>query len=120
MSSLANAQNDEPDIHLIYCTCPTESVAHAIARVLVGEGLAACVHCLAGGLSIYRWQGQVEEAREHTLLIKAPASRYQALESRIRELHPYELPEIIAIPLSAGLPAYLRWVQEACMGTDLA
>ncbi|HOI52958.1 MAG TPA: divalent-cation tolerance protein CutA, partial [Azonexus sp.] len=89
---------------LILTNCPDETVANAIALAVVEEGLAACVNLLPRAQSIYRWQGVVESASEVPLLIKASAANYPALEQRIAELHPYELPEIIALPITRGLP----------------
>jgi periplasmic divalent cation tolerance protein len=86
--------------------------AQALARALVERRLAACVNLLPAVQSIYRWQGAVEEAAEVTLLIKTTAARYAELEQAIRALHPYELPEVIAVPVSAGLPAYLGWIAQ--------
>ena len=97
---------------LILTNCPDEAVANAIALAVVEEGLAACVNLLPRVQSIYRWQGAVESASEVPLLIKASAANYPALEQRIAELHPYELPEIIALPITRGLPAYLNWLAE--------
>ncbi|WP_460728990.1 divalent-cation tolerance protein CutA [Lysobacter rhizosphaerae] len=95
---------------LAYSTCPDAASADAIARVLVDERLAACVNRLPGVHSTYRWQGQVEQADEVLLLIKTTADRLDALTARLRTLHPYELPELIAVEACAGLPAYLDWV----------
>jgi periplasmic divalent cation tolerance protein len=95
---------------LIITNCPDEEVANAIALALVEEKLAACVNLLPRVQSVYRWQGTVESASEIPLLIKTTATCYAALESRICELHPYEVPEIIAVPISRGLPAYLNWL----------
>jgi periplasmic divalent cation tolerance protein len=95
---------------LIITNCPDEEVANAIALALVEEKLAACVNLLPRVQSVYRWQGAVESASEIPLLIKTTAACYAALEARIRELHPYEIPEIIAVPISHGLPAYLNWL----------
>lgn len=97
---------------LILTNCPDETVANTIALAVVEEGLAACVNLLPRVQSIYRWQGVVESASEVPLLIKASAANYPALEQRIAELHPYELPEIIALPITRGLPAYLNWLAE--------
>lgn len=97
---------------LIITNCPDEEVANAIALALVEEKLAACVNILPRVHSVYRWQGSVESASEIPLLIKTTAARYAALESRIGELHPYEVPEIIAVPIARGLPAYLNWLAE--------
>jgi periplasmic divalent cation tolerance protein len=86
-----------------------QSAAH-LAEKLVGERLAACVNILAPCTSVYRWQGKVETAQETPLLIKTLRVHYGKLEQAIRAHHPYELPEIIAVPIEAGLPAYLDWV----------
>ena len=95
---------------LILTNCPDEACANAIALALVEEKLAACVNLLPRVQSIYRWQGAVESASEIPLLIKSTAANYPAVEARIGELHPYEVPEIIALPITQGLPAYLNWL----------
>lgn len=95
---------------LVLTNCPDETVANTIARAVIEEKLAACVNILPRVQSVYRWQGSVESASEVPLLIKTAASAYPALERRIAELHPYELPEIIALPIAHGLPAYLNWL----------
>ena len=102
---------DYPAI-LVLCTCPDESVAVDIARVLVAEGLAACVNRLSPVASVYRWQGRVCEASEQLLMIKTVPARYEALEMRLKTLHPYEIPEIIAIPVAAGSGPYLAWLAQ--------
>ena len=94
--------------------------AQMLARALVEQRLAACVNILPAVQSIYRWNGAVEQAAEVTLLIKTTIARYAELEQAIRALHPYELPEVIAVPVSAGLPAYLEWIaQETKKETDV-
>ncbi len=98
------------DTLLVITNCPDEEVAHRIALALVEEHLAACVNLLPRVQSIYRWQGAVESASEVPLLIKTTAACYPALEAAIRERHPYDVPEIIALPITAGLPAYLNWL----------
>ena len=95
---------------IILCTCPDQTIAERIAETVVGERLAACVNIVPGLTSIYRWQGQVQRDAELLLIIKTRSARYPALEARIRELHPYEIPEIIALPVQAGLAAYLHWI----------
>jgi periplasmic divalent cation tolerance protein len=95
---------------LVLTNCPDEEVANAIALAVVEAGLAACVNILPRVQSIYRWQGAVESASEIPLLIKTAAASYAALEAAIREQHPYDVPEIIALPITQGLPAYLNWV----------
>ncbi|MCL1635557.1 divalent-cation tolerance protein CutA [Luteimonas sp. SX5] len=94
------------------CTCPDPDSAARIADALVDERLAACVNVLPGLRSTYRWQGQVERADEVLLLIKTAADRLPALQQRILALHPYELPEVIAVEAAGGLPAYLGWIAE--------
>ena len=95
-----------------YVTAPSVEEADRIGAALVEERLAACVNIVPGLHSVYRWQGAVEHAGEVPLLIKTTAARYDALQAAIRELHPYEVPEIIALPITHGLPAYLNWVAE--------
>lgn len=97
-------------VFLILSTCPDADTAQRLARILVEERLAACVSLLPVGVSTYRWQGRVEQATEVQLLAKTPADRRDALMARLAELHPYELPEILAVETAAGLPAYLDWV----------
>jgi periplasmic divalent cation tolerance protein len=98
---------------LAYSTCPDAASAETLAQALVDERLAACVNQVPGLRSTYRWQGQVEHADEVLLLIKTTADRLDAMTARLRELHPYELPELIAVEVRAGLPAYLDWVGMA-------
>lgn len=95
---------------LCLCTCPDRDTARGLARTLVEERLAACVQLLPEMMSIYRWQGAVEEASEVQLLIKTAAARLDALAARVRTLHPYNVPELIAFEAVGGLPDYLRWV----------
>ena len=97
---------------LILCNCPDRETALRIAGHLVENGLAACVNLLPEVTSLYRWQGTLETAQETTLLIKSTRSRYDELEQAVSSLHPYELPEIIAVPVERGLPGYLKWVEE--------
>jgi periplasmic divalent cation tolerance protein len=95
---------------LVLTNLPDEAGAHALATALVTQRLAACVNVLAPCRSTYRWQGEIESAQEIPLLIKTTTERYPALEAAIRASHPYELPEIIAVPITHGLPEYLTWV----------
>lgn len=97
-------------VRIVFCTCPDTASAERIADALVGERLAACVNLLPAVTSVYRWQGKVERASEIQLLIKTTADRLEALGARVAELHPYELPELIAVEARAGLPAYFDWV----------
>ncbi len=96
---------------LLLTTCPDLASAERIATALVGERLAACVTRLDGAHSTYRWQGQVTTDTELQLLVKTTASRIDAAMARLLELHPYELPECIAVETRAGLPAYLDWIR---------
>jgi periplasmic divalent cation tolerance protein len=89
---------------------PDSASAFNLAREVVHLRLAACANVLAPVGSVYRWQGAVEEAREHPVLIKTTRERYAELEAAIRQRHPYDVPEIVAWPIERGLPAYLDWV----------
>ncbi|MBS1209041.1 MAG: cutA [Proteobacteria bacterium] len=100
------------DCLLVLCNTPDHACAEAIAQALVERRLAACVNILAPCHSVYRWQGALEQTREVPLLIKTTTACYAALETAIREQHPYEVPEIIALPLNTGLPAYLGWIAQ--------
>lgn len=100
------------EILLVLTNLPDQDSAQRLAQALVASRAAACVNILADCTSVYRWQGQVENAREVPLLIKSTRSAYARLQEEILAQHPYELPEIIAIPLVAGLPAYLQWVAD--------
>lgn len=95
---------------LILTNLPDTASAQTLAQQLVERKLAACVNIMPAVQSVYRWQGAVEQASEVTVLIKSVGSRYAELEEAIKAVHPYELPEIIALPIVAGLPAYLNWI----------
>jgi periplasmic divalent cation tolerance protein len=95
---------------LVLTNLPDRAAAERLADSLLEKQLAACVNILAPCRSVYRWQGSVQHEEEHPLLIKTTAARYPALEQAIRAGHPYELPEIIAVPIEQGLAAYLDWV----------
>ena len=97
---------------VMLCTCPDPASGEQIALALVEERLAACVNLVPDLLSTYRWQGKVEQAAECLLLIKTEASRFEAVKERIQALHSYELPEIIALPITAGDSKYLKWMTE--------
>lgn len=91
-------------------------MAHRVARRLVSSHLAACVSCLPGARSYFWWQGRVDQARETLLVIKTTRRRLAAAMRAIRALHAYTVPELIALPIVAGSPAYLSWLQKACRG----
>ena len=95
---------------LVLTNLPERAVAERLAQSLVEKKLAACVNILAPCRSVYHWKGAVQNDEEHPMLIKTTRERYAALEQAIRAAHPYELPEIIAVPIERGLPAYLDWV----------
>jgi periplasmic divalent cation tolerance protein len=100
------------EVIMVITNLPDRATAERIADSLVTDGVAACVNVLAECSSIYRWQGKIEHAVEIPLLIKTTRAAYPQLESTLRKLHPYEVPEIIALPVSAGLPDYLNWVAQ--------
>jgi periplasmic divalent cation tolerance protein len=106
------------DTLLIFCTCPDRSSADKIATSLVERGLAACVNLTPPVTSIYTWQGKVETAEEIQLIIKSSRSAYSRLEQCVLSLHPYELPEIIAVPIERGLTGYLNWVEQCTKSND--
>ncbi|HEX5352607.1 MAG TPA: divalent-cation tolerance protein CutA [Rhodanobacteraceae bacterium] len=91
-------------------TCPDAETAAKIARTLVEEKLAACVNRLSGVLSTYRWQGEIHDDAEVLLVIKTTRGCFDALRARLVELHPHEVPELVAMEVAAGLPAYLDWL----------
>ena len=94
------------------CTCPSQAVAEEIATSLVEQGIAACINIIPKITSIYKWQGKLEKDEETLMLIKTDQSRYRDLEQALLSLHPYELPEIIAVPVEQGLTGYLNWVTQ--------
>ena len=98
---------------IVFCTCPSSEVADGIATALVEGRLAACVNIVPGIRSVYRWQGKVERDEELLLVIKTHRERYAKLEETIRERHPYELPEIVRVPIDTGLPEYLAWIDSS-------
>lgn len=100
------------DVRLVFVTCPDEEVATSIARALVEERLAACGNVIPNLVSIYRWEGAVETDAECLLLLKTRAGLLDALSDRLHALHPYDVPELLAVGVERGAPAYLRWVVE--------
>ncbi len=102
---------DDGDVMLILTTVPDAEAARRVADALVGERLAACVTVLGAARSTYRWQGAVESADELPLLVKTTAARWPALRERLRALHPYDVPEMLALRAADGWPAYLDWVR---------
>ncbi len=100
------------DTLIVLTNLPDEAAGRHLAMKLLEQGLAACVNMLAPCTSFYRWEGKVQADTETPLLIKTTRARYPALEAAILADHPYELPEIVAVPITAGLTAYLDWVAE--------
>ena len=100
------------NVLVVLCTCPDQDSALRIAEALVERRLAACVNLLPGMTSVYRWQGAVERASEVQLLAKTTRARLAGIEAAVRELHPYELPELLAVEAAAGLAPYLDWVER--------
>ena len=101
---------------LCYCSCPDAASAQALAEALVGERLAACVNRVPGIRSTYHWKDAVITDDEELLLIKTTDGRFDALKARLLQLHPYELPELIAVPVESGHTAYLDWVRQTVGG----
>lgn len=110
LSALANGR--EAPMFVVLCNCPPERAAD-VAKPLVAEGLAACVNVIPGVRSFYVWDGAIQDEVESTLLIKVAAERVDALRARIRELHPYTVPEILALPVDVARshPDYVAWVR---------
>ncbi|MHC4952429.1 MAG: divalent-cation tolerance protein CutA [Planctomycetota bacterium] len=100
------------DVRVLLCTAPPAE-AERIARQLVERQLAACVNVLPGAMSIYRWEGEVQSEAESLLVIKATAGEVEALIEALPGLHPYEVPELLSLPVDGGLPAYLAWVRSS-------
>ncbi|MGH8094604.1 MAG: divalent-cation tolerance protein CutA [Chthoniobacterales bacterium] len=103
------------EVLLVLSTFPDLATARRVARQLVEEKCAACANLLPSVESIYWWEKKVENANETLVLFKTSAASYAALETTLRRLHPYEVPEIIALPVEHGLPDYLRWVSANCL-----
>lgn len=103
---------------LVLCTCPDLSTAQKIAKLLVEKQQAACVSIIPGMTSIYSWQGAIETDQEHLLLIKTETVQFDMLKTQIIEHHPYQIPEIIALPIEQGSTDYLRWV-SGCLSRPL-
>jgi len=97
---------------LVLTNLPDRAAAEKLADALIQKRVAACVNILAPCRSVYRWKGAVQHDEEHPVLIKTTRESYAALEAAIREAHPYELPEIVAVPIERGLPAYLAWLAD--------
>jgi periplasmic divalent cation tolerance protein len=118
ISSKQAGESTYPVEHILIITnLPDRTQALALAQKLVEARLIACVNVLADCTSVYQWQGKSETASEVPLFIKTLAQHYPAVEQLIKSEHPYELPEIIAVPISSGLPAYLKWIADETSST---
>jgi periplasmic divalent cation tolerance protein len=102
-----------PSVSIVLTTLGADADAAALAKTLVEERLAACVNIVQGVMSTYRWQGAVSQNAEQQLVIKTATAKLPALEARLRQLHPYELPEFLVIDASGGSDAYLNWIDES-------
>ena len=103
---------------IVFNTCNSAEIASSIAETLVSKKLAACVNIVKGIESVYQWQGKIEHDQEILLIIKTQQSLFSQLEQTIQQLHNYELPEIIAVPVSSGEKNYLNWIQSATLATE--
>ena len=106
------------EVLVVLTTWPDAATARAAARQLIEERLAACANLVPAIESIYRWEGKLETANEVLMILKTTIGRYAQLETRVKALHPYDVPEILGLPVTEGLNAYLRWAQDACYGRD--
>ena len=100
-------------MQIVLCTTPDREAAELIANTLVAEKLAACVNILPGVTSVYRWQGAIEQSEELLLVIKTSQTVWPMLEAQIQALHPYELPEIVAVPIKTGEAEYIQWLENS-------
>jgi len=98
---------------VVFVTSPGEEEASSLARALVEAKLAACVNMVSNVRSIYSWQGKIEDDRELLMIIKTQRHLFDRLTTKVREIHSYDVPEIIALPIVEGSPDYLRWLQES-------
>lgn len=101
---------------LVLCTAPDEATGARLARGLIEARLAACVNLVPGLRSFYRWEGKVEDDAEVQLLIKSDAARFDALRDHLLEAHPYDVPEVLALPIGGGAEAYLAWMRDELGG----
>ena len=110
MPSSPSPDRSERDFVVVLVTVPDASVGEAIAKALLSERLAACVNRVGGVRSLFRWQGKLDSADEQLLIVKARRSALPKVEARVKQLHPYEVPELLALPVVAGGAAYLDWL----------
>lgn len=101
------------EYYVVFVTIDDAEQAVVIGKTIVEEGLAACANLIPGLRSIYKWQDEICDDSELLLMIKTPKGKYKTLEERIKTLHPYEVPEIIALSIDKGLPDYLKWIAQS-------
>lgn len=111
-STKRSSYSSETELYVVLCTVPDKACAQHIAADVIKKRLAACVNIVPGLESVYEWQGEFVYDQEMLLLIKTPPPGYLALQERLLQLHPYDTPEMIAVPIEAGLDAYVRWAQR--------
>lgn len=114
MNNSANGADitDHDGAIIVLCACPNQEIAEQIASSLVEQRLAACVNIIPGVQSVYRWQGKIARDDELLLVSKTTASMFDQLSAHIVDLHPYELPEVIAVSIERGISEYLQWIEE--------
>lgn len=105
-------EGERDDVQLVLVTAPDGEVGARLGRILVEERLAACVNVVPGLRSIYRWEGEIQDDAEVLLMVKTRADRLDSLTRRVQELHPYEVPEILALPIAGGSQAYQAWIRS--------
>ena len=111
-NQLVKSMSEHENVLIAFTSCPSKSEANRLAKALVMEKLAACINQIPGVTSTYIWRDQLQTDSEVVLMMKTTANRFEALQRRVKELHPYELPELIAIPVCAGAENYLAWVRD--------
>ncbi|MDP2469376.1 MAG: divalent-cation tolerance protein CutA [Candidatus Palauibacterales bacterium] len=108
----------ERSVRIVFVTGPEAETLESIGRILVNEGLAACVNVIPGIRSVYRWEGRVRSDAEALAMIKTTGDRIEEARARLGELHPYEVPEFVAVEVAEGSPAYLSWVRDSVTERD--
>ncbi len=98
---------------VVFITVPSRTVGQQIAQTLVGDRLVACVNIIGPISSVYRWKDAIEEDEEFLLVCKTTSQAFGAVADKVQSIHPYEVPEIVSLPIAEGLPAYLQWVTES-------
>jgi periplasmic divalent cation tolerance protein len=113
---MLSKSSTEDDALIVFCTAPDAEVATLLARGVLERKLAACVNVIPGLRSLYWWQGELQDDSEVQLLIKTHRARFSEIEAFIKDNHPYEVPELIAVSIVAGSEPYLRWLRQQAVG----